>query len=239
MTEFEDIPHHIAVIMDGNGRWAKARGRPRAFGHREGVEALRRTVDNANALGVRHLTVFSFSTENWRRPPEEIEALFGLLRFYVHKDLKRLHKEGVRIKIFGSRDRLSEDLIRLIDECERTTEANSAFHLNIAFNYGGRAEIVEAARLVATKAHAGEITPDQIDEKLFHAHMWSSDIPDADILLRTSGEMRISNFLLWNIAYSELIFLDVFWPDFDRSHLEQAIDAFRRRDRRYGGVASS
>ena len=239
MIEEALIPRHIAVIMDGNGRWAKARGRPRAFGHREGVEALRRTVDAANDLGVEHLTVFSFSTENWRRPPEEIEALFGLLRLYVHRDLQRLHKNGVRIKIFGSRDRLSKDIIELIEECEGKTQENSAFFLNIAFNYGARAEIVEAAKRLAAAAKAGEISPDQIDEEMVQANMWSGDIPDADILLRTSGEMRISNFLLWNIAYSELVFQDVLWPDFDRSHLEQAIDVFRRRDRRFGGVASS
>ena len=224
--------------MDGNGRWAKARGKPRAFGHREGVEALRRTVDSANELGVQHLTVFSFSTENWRRPPEEVEALFGLLRLYVHRDLKRLHKEGVRINIFGSRDRLSTDIIKLIDECEETTRNNTAFNLHIAFNYGGRAELVDATRQIAQDVKTGEIHPDQIDEEVIRSRLWSADIPDAEILLRTSGEMRISNFLLWNIAYSELVFLDVLWPDFDRPHLEQAIDAFKRRDRRFGGVAS-
>ena len=239
MNQAGQIPRHVAIIMDGNGRWAKARGKPRAFGHQQGLEALRRTVDAANKLGIEHLTVFSFSTENWSRPADEIDALFGLLRLYVHRDLKRLHKAGVKIRIFGSRERLKDDLIALITECEEVTANNTAFNLNIAFNYGGRAELVDAVRSIAAAAESGKLSIDQIDENLIRNNLWSSELPDADILLRTSGEQRISNFLLWNIAYSELIFLDVLWPDFDRRDLEQAIDTFRARDRRYGGLASS
>ena len=223
--------------MDGNGRWAKARNRPRAFGHKEGVEALRRAVDGAKALGIEHLTVYSFSTENWNRPPAEIDALFGLFKLYVHKDLANLHKEGVRVRMYGSRDRLSQDLIDLIDECERKTRDNREFFFNIAFNYGGRAEVVEAARQLAEEVSSGALTPDQIDENLLQSRMWTGDLPDVDLMLRTSGEERISNFLLWGIAYSELLFLDVLWPDFDRSHLEQAIEVFKCRNRRFGGVA--
>lgn len=229
-------PNHIAIIMDGNGRWAKARGLPRAAGHAEGVEALRRAVDACKNLDVNHLTVFSFSTENWKRPAAEIEALFGLLRMYVHRDLKRLHSEGVRIRIFGSRAGLSKDILALIDECEIRTRGNTVFNLNIAFNYGGRAEIVEAARAFARRASLGEVDVDELDEEMFHAHMWSSEIPDVDLMLRTSGELRISNFLLWSVAYSELMFMDVLWPDFQRSHLEQAIQSYCQRDRRFGGV---
>ena len=230
---------HLAIIMDGNGRWAKARRLPRAAGHREGVEALRKTVDAAHEFGIEHLTVFSFSTENWSRPPAEVEALFGLLKLYVHKDLKRLHAEGVRIRIFGSRDRLGQDILDLIEECESRTKFNTAFNLNIAFNYGSRAEFVEAAKRFANEVVAGRMQPEDLNQETFVRFMWSGDLPDTDLLLRTSGELRISNFLLWHIAYSELLFMDVLWPDFDRSHLEQALDAFRSRDRRFGGVASN
>ncbi len=231
-------PKHVAVIMDGNGRWANARGEKRVAGHKAGVEALRDTVENCRTLGIEHLTVFSFSTENWRRPPAEIEALFGLLRLYVHRDLGRLNKEGVRIRIFGSVEGLSDDIVRLIHECEAKTRSNTKFNLNIAFNYGGRAEIVEAAKHIASEVQAGVLEPDSVDEAVLHNRMWTSDLPDVDLLIRTSGEMRVSNFLLWSIAYSELIFMDVLWPDFGRAEMEQAIDVFKRRNRRFGGVES-
>ncbi|MBI1338711.1 di-trans,poly-cis-decaprenylcistransferase [bacterium] len=224
--------------MDGNGRWAKARGLPRAAGHREGVEALRRVVEACRELGVEHLTVFSFSTENWRRPPSEISALFDLLRLYVARDLARLRQEGVRIRIIGSREGLEPDLLRIIDECVTTTGHNTAFNLNIAFNYGGRAEIVEAVRAAARAVSRGEIAPDAIDESFLSACLWTRDLPDPDLLIRTSGEQRISNFLLWGCAYTEIVFMEERWPDFDRGCMERALDVFRSRQRRFGGVGA-
>ena len=229
-------PRHIAIIMDGNGRWAKARGLPRAMGHKEGVEALRRTVEAARDLGLSHLTVFSFSTENWNRPQAEIDALFDLLRMFVRRDLARLHRDGVRIRIVGAREGLSEDILSLIDEAMALTKANTRLTLNIAFNYGGRGEIVAAMREIARSVEAGSLNPDQIDEKLVSRLLWTSESPDPDLLIRTSGELRLSNFLLWSGAYSELMFMDIWWPDFNRACMEQAIDAFRRRDRRFGGL---
>ncbi|MEZ5939107.1 MAG: isoprenyl transferase [Hyphomonadaceae bacterium] len=231
-------PMHVAIIMDGNGRWARARGLPRAAGHKEGVEALRRAVDAAQEFGIQHLTVFSFSTENWRRPQAEIDALFDLLRIFVRRDLDRLHRAGVRVNILGSRAGLSDELLGLIDECMNRTKNNKAMVLNVAFNYGGRAEIVEAARRLASKAAAGEIQPEDIDETTFARSLWTADMPDPELLIRTGGEFRISNFLLWSAAYSEMIFLDIRWPDFTREHLADAIKSFQRRVRRYGGVGS-
>ncbi len=224
--------------MDGNGRWAKARGLPRAMGHREGVEALRRAVEAGRDLGLSHLTVFSFSTENWRRPPAEIEALFDLLRMFVKRDLARLHRDGVCIRILGSREGISDDILKLIDESMALTRNNTRMVLNIAFNYGGRAEIVEAAREAARRVAAGEMRPEDVTEESFGRLLWTSESPDPDLVIRTSGEFRVSNFLLWSGAYSEFMFMDLWWPDFTRQHMEQAIDAFRRRDRRYGGLGA-
>ncbi len=232
-------PKHIAIIMDGNGRWAQSRGLPRVAGHKEGVEAVRRTVDACKKLDVEHLTIFSFSTENWRRPQTEIDALFGLLKLFVKKDLARLHKEGVRIRIIGSREGLPSDVLKLVDECEEKTKNNSEFNVNIAFNYGARAEIVEATRAIAEDVAKGCLKADSITEATLQSRMWTQDLPDVDLLIRTSGELRISNFLLWGIAYSELLFLDVLWPDFGRADLEQAIDDFKNRNRRFGGINES
>jgi undecaprenyl diphosphate synthase len=231
-------PRHIAIIMDGNGRWAKARGLPRALGHKEGVEALRRTVEACRDLGVAHLTVFSFSTENWNRPQTEIDALFDLLRIFVRRDLARLHKDGVRIRIVGSRDGLSDEIIGLIDEAIEKTRDNTRLTLNIAFNYGGRGEIVAAMQAIAREIEAGRIKVSDINEALIARMLWTADSPDPDLVIRTSGEYRLSNFLLWSGAYAELMFMDLWWPDFTRESLEKAIDAFRRRDRRFGGLGA-
>jgi undecaprenyl diphosphate synthase len=236
VTDLRPPPRHIAIIMDGNGRWAKARGLPRALGHKEGVEALRRTVEAARDLGLTHLSVYAFSTENWNRPQAEIDALFDLLRLFVKRDLVRLHKDGVRIRIIGSREGLSRDILSLIDEAVELTRANTRLTLNIAFNYGGRGEIVAAMREIAKSVEAGTLKPDQIDETLVSRLLWTAESPDPDLLIRTSGELRLSNFLLWSGAYSELMFMDIWWPDFNRACMEQAIDAFRRRDRRFGGL---
>ena len=236
--ESSRLPRHIAIIMDGNGRWAKARGLPRAMGHKEGVEALRRTVEASRDLGITHLSVYAFSTENWSRPQAEIDALFDLLKLFVKRDLARLHKDGVRIRIVGSREGLSADILELIDEAVELTKNNTRLNLNIAFNYGGRGEIVAAVKEIARRVEASALKPDQIDEALISKLMWTADSPDPDLVIRTSGELRLSNFLLWSGAYAELMFMDLWWPDFNRDSLEKAIDAFRRRDRRFGGLGA-
>lgn len=230
----QPVPRHIAVIMDGNGRWANARKKPRQFGHKAGVEALRRTVQSAAELGITYLTVFGFSTENWRRPVAEIEALFDLMRLYVDRDLDRLAREGVRIRIIGERVNLPTDLEKLIQRAEDRTAQNSRFYLTIAFNYGGQAEIVRAAQRIAQAALHQTLAISDINSDLFRSFLDTKDLPDPDLLIRTSGEQRMSNFLIWQAAYAELIFLDVFWPDFDRAHLVDAIAQFQRRDRRFG-----
>ncbi|WP_417475985.1 isoprenyl transferase [Maricaulis sp.] len=236
VSALSPAPRHVAIIMDGNGRWAKARGRPRAFGHARGVEAVRRVVEAAGEMGVRHLTLFSFSTENWNRPADEVGALFELMRRYVEADLETLRGRGVRVRIIGRRDNLSAELRAIIERAEEGTRHNRDFHLTIAFNYGGRDEIVRASRELARAARAGEIDPETIDNDAFGARLDTADLPDVDLVIRTSGEQRISNFLLWQAAYAELLFLDVLWPDFEPRHLAAAIEAFQQRDRRYGGL---
>lgn len=231
-------PKHVAIIMDGNGRWAKARGLPRALGHKEGVEALRRAVEASRDLGITHLSVYAFSTENWNRPQTEIDALFDLLRMFVRRDLARLHRDGVKICIVGSREGLSEDILGLIDEAVETTKANTRLQLNIAFNYGGRSEIVAAVKEIARRVQDGALKPGQIDEAMISRMLWTAESPEPDLVIRTSGELRLSNFLLWSGAYAELMFMDLLWPDFTRESLEKAIDAFRRRDRRFGGLGA-
>ena len=227
---------HVGIIMDGNGRWAAARGLPRFEGHRGGVEALRRTVRAASDLGVRYLTVYSFSSENWARPPQEIADLMGLLKLFIRCDLLALEEAGVRVRVIGERDNLKPEIVSLLEEAENRTRRNSKLDLMVAFNYGARQEIVEAARALARDAAAGRIDPDSIDEAAFAARLQTAGAPDPDLIIRTSGEMRLSNFLMWQAAYSELVFLPVCWPDFDRAAFEQAIASFRARERRFGGV---
>ena len=223
--------------MDGNGRWARQRNRPRTFGHSEGVEALRRTVEAAGEAGVEYLTVFGFSTENWRRPIEEVNALFDLLRLYVARDLDKLAREGVRVRVIGSREGLQRDIGEIIENAEARTRHNSKLNLTIAFNYGGQDEIARAARRLAEDVAAGAVEASAIDAKLFESYLDTDELPPPDVLVRTSGEFRLSNFMLWQSAYAELVFLDVLWPDFGKDALAQAIDVYRRRDRRYGGTA--
>lgn len=227
---------HVAIIMDGNGRWAKARGLPRALGHRAGVSALKRTVEAAQAQGVGRLTVFGFSTENWSRPAQEVSDLMSLPRIYFESDLARLRREGVRVRVIGRRSGLSDDLLAMIDEAETSTAANSRFHLQVAFNYGGRADIADAARRLAEAARDGRLDPAAIDERLFEARLSTAEHPAPDLIIRTSGEQRLSNFLLWETAYAELVFQDVLWPDYGPAHLKAALDEFRGRERRYGGA---
>jgi undecaprenyl diphosphate synthase len=227
---------HVAIIMDGNGRWAKARGMPRVFGHRAGVAALQRTVEAAQALGVDRLTVFGFSTENWSRPAQEVTELMSLPKIYFESDLARLRREGVRVCVIGRRAGLSSDLLAMIDEAETTTAANSRFNLQVAFNYGGRADIADAARKLAEAARDGRLDPAMIDEVSFEARLSTAEHTAPDLIIRTSGERRLSNFLLWESAYAELVFQDVLWPDYGASHLKAALDEFRGRERRYGGA---
>ena len=232
------VPAHIAIIMDGNGRWANARGLPRAAGHERGVEALRRTVEAAGQIGVRYLTVYSFSTENWRRPASEVNALFGLLRTFIKKDLGRLKKEGVKINVIGRREGLPDDIAMLVEKAERETASNSDFVLNIAFNYGGREEIARAARALSADVASGAVLPSDVTEEVLASYLDTADMPDPDLLVRTSGEYRLSNFLLWQAAYSELVFFDVLWPDFDRAWLEKAVAIYSDRERRFGAVST-
>lgn len=226
-------PHHVAIIMDGNGRWASSRGRPRVFGHRKGVESLRKAVKVAGELGVKQLTVFSFSTENWRRPAEEVEALFELLRRFVAADLDRLVEEGVRVKVIGRSDDLSSDLVKIIENAEERTRHNADFKLVLAFNYGGRDEIVRAARR-ACRDRGGDLS--DLTEVDFARYLDTTDMPDPDLVIRTSGEHRVSNFLLWQAAYAEFVFTDVLWPDFGEADMKAALDEYAKRKRRYGGV---
>jgi undecaprenyl diphosphate synthase len=230
-------PRHVAIIMDGNGRWARQRGRPRTFGHSEGVEALRRTVEAAGDAGIRYLTVFGFSTENWRRPVEEVNALFDLLRLYVARDLEKLVNEGVRVRVIGNRTHLQRDIADIIENAEARTRHNDKLNLTIAFNYGGQDEIVRAARRVAEDIVAGRLAVADVDPDRFGSYLDTGGLPAPDLLIRTSGEFRLSNFMLWQCAYTELVFLDVLWPDFGAGPLKQALDIYTRRERRYGGTA--
>jgi undecaprenyl diphosphate synthase len=233
------LPRHIAIIMDGNGRWAQARGLPRIAGHRRGAEALRRTLEAAGDLGVPYLTLFGFSSENWKRPHDEVDDLMGLLRHYLRGEIAELHRNGVRLRVIGDRARLSAEIVALIENAETLTRDNQAINLTVALSYGGRAEIVAAARAVAAKAAAGKLLPQAIDEDVIAAHLFTADLPDPDLLIRTSGEQRISNFLLWQCAYAELVFTKTLWPDFGRADLEQAITEFGGRERRYGTLIGS
>jgi undecaprenyl diphosphate synthase len=232
------IPRHVAIIMDGNGRWAESRGLPRAAGHRQGVEAVRRTVRAAIELGIQYLTIFSFSSENWARPASEIDDLMGLMRRFIRRDLAELHQNGVRIGVIGERDRVDPELLALIDDAVELTSDNTALNLLIAFNYGSRAEIARAARRLAERALGGEITPEEITPDALAAALDTNGVPDPDLLIRTSGELRLSNFLLWQSAYTEFVFMEAYWPEFGRELLEQAIGEFHRRNRRFGGVVA-
>ena len=229
------VPRHVAIIMDGNGRWAKARGLPRAAGHRQGAEAARRTIRAAGEAGVQCLTLYAFSSENWRRPETEISDLMGLLRFYIGAELNALHKEGVRLIILGDHKAFPADVAKLVDQAVTRTAANDRMTLAIALNYGSRAELVNAARSLAERVAAGELAPADIDEAAIEAQLDTAGLPPLDLVIRTSGEHRLSNFLLWQAAYAELVFVDRLWPDFDAAALNDALADFAGRDRRFGG----
>jgi len=233
------LPRHVAIIMDGNGRWAQARGLPRIAGHRQGADAVHRTLVAAGELGIPYLTLFGFSSENWKRPQDEIESLMGLLRHYLRSEIAELHRHGVRLRIIGERDRLAGDIAGMIRNAEILTCDNDRMNLTIALSYGGRAEIVAAARAIAAEVMAGKLALDRIDEAAISRHLFTSELPEPDLLIRTSGEQRISNFLLWQCAYAELVFTKTLWPDFGRTDLEQAVADFGGRERRYGASISS
>ncbi|MDR3467073.1 MAG: isoprenyl transferase [Xanthobacteraceae bacterium] len=231
-------PRHVAIIMDGNGRWASARGLPRGEGHRRGVEALRRVVRAAHELGISYLTIFSFSSENWSRPASEIGDLFGLLRRFIRNDLATLHRDGVRVRVIGEREGLEPDIRDLLREAEDLTRGNSALTLVVAFNYGSRQEIARAAQRLAIEVAEGRRSSDTVTAETLSQYLDAPDIPDPDLIIRTSGEQRLSNFLMWQAAYSELVFVPIHWPDFDRAALEGAISEYARRERRFGGLAA-
>lgn len=230
-------PTHVAIIMDGNGRWAAQRGLPRAEGHRRGVEALRRTVKAAADLGIRYLTIYSFSSENWRRPAAEVADLMGLLKLFVRRDLAELHRTNVRVRIIGCRDALAPDIRALLNEAEALTQANTGLTLVVAFNYGARDEILRAVKALAGEVAAGRLSAEDIDLDAIGSRLDTAGIPDPDLVIRTSGEQRLSNFLLWQSAYAEFVFTPVLWPDFDRAALEAAVLEFQQRDRRFGGLS--
>jgi undecaprenyl diphosphate synthase len=230
-------PQHVAIIMDGNRRWARSRGMPPTYGHRRGAEAVRRAVEGCIKEGVRYLTLFAFSSENWQRPASEVSDLMDLLRVYFRRELSELVRNGIQLRVIGERAGLPEDIRALIEETEALSRDNERIIVVMALNYGSRREITEAARSLAREVQAGLLDPAEIDEQLFGEHLGTADIPDPDLLIRTSGEQRISNFLLWQLAYTELVFLPFSWPDFSEEHLRDALREYHRRERRYGASA--
>lgn len=228
------IPNHIAIIMDGNGRWAKKRLMPRAVGHRQGAESLRKTLKACVKLGVNYLSVYTFSTENWKRPPKEVSLLMSLFKTLINQELPELNEQGVRVTCLGDRKGLSEDVLEAISNAEEKTKTNTAIQLNLLFNYGARREIVQACKGLAEDYKKGNIT--EISEDVLSQYLLTRDCPDPDILIRTGGDYRISNYMLWQLSYAELFFLDRLWPDFDKKDLCEVIELFQNRDRRFGGV---
>ncbi len=227
-------PVHVAIIMDGNGRWAKKRMLPKVAGHKRGADAVRRCVEDSIDLGIKYLTLYAFSSENWNRPEDEVNDLMNLLQRYLTKEVDELHEKNIRLAFIGDRSKLSDNIRKLLEAAEKKTLGNTRLCLTIALSYGGRAEIIDAARELADKVKSGDINPEDITEDIFASHLHTSSIPDPDLIIRTSGEQRISNFLLWQIAYTEFVFLDVLWPDFNRDVLEQAVQEYCCRERRYG-----
>lgn len=236
MTDSTNKLQHIAIIMDGNGRWAKKRGLPRSVGHKKGAEVVKKITRAAGELGVKYLTLYAFSTENWQRDPEEVATLMGLLRDYLKSDLKEIQENGVRIIFIGERQMLDADIVEQMAKIEAETVHNDKMTLCIAISYGARQEIVNAARKIAVLARRGDILPEDVDIKMFSDMLYTKDVPDPDLVIRTSGEQRISNYLLWQIAYAEFFFTPTLWPDFGKEELERIINDFNTRERRYGKV---
>ena len=236
-TTRSSIPEHVAIIMDGNGRWAKQRGLPRVMGHRRGVEAVRETVRAAGDCGISYLTLFAFSSENWRRPESEVSDLMGLLKAFIRRDLAELHRENVRVRIIGDRQGLKTDIRSLLEEAEQMTAGNTKLTLVIAFNYGSRDEITRATASIARDVAEGRLSADAITPEMISSRLDTSGMPDPDLIIRTSGEERLSNFLLWQAAYSEFLFVPEYWPDFDRQRFFSAIEHYATRYRRLGALA--
>ena len=234
-----DIPFHLAIIMDGNGRWAKSKGYPRVAGHRKGAEAARLAVENSIKYGVRYLTLYSFSSENWRRPVDEVNDIMGLLREYLLNQMNELNSSGVRLRVIGERDNLASDINLLIEEGEMSTKSNTTLELVIALSYGSRSEIVNATKRILNNVDLGVVKPREVNEILFESYLDTAGIPNPDLLIRTSGEKRLSNFLLWQLAYTELVFLDVLWPDFGEPDFIKALFEFTQRERRFGSINSN
>jgi len=228
------VPKHVGIIMDGNHRWAKKRHLPGAAGHRAGAKGVRVISEACVELGIKNLTLFAFSTENWYRPEGEVSTLMDLMRYVMRTDIEDLHAQGVRLRIIGDRSRFADDIHAMMDDCEELTRNNQRLNLNVAVNYGGRWDIVEASKTLALQVQNGELAAADIDERLLHDHMSLGDLPEPDLLIRTGGDFRVSNFLLWDIAYTELYFTEAFWPEFDRSHLRRAVETFAARLRRFG-----
>lgn len=235
-VNFMKIPAHIAIILDGNGRWAKAKGMPRNYGHAQGSKNVERICEEAYRMGVKYLTVYAFSTENWHRPKDEVDALMKLLRNYMKTCLKTAAKNDMKVRVIGDKTGLDEDIRNRIAELEEATKDNGGLNFQIALNYGSRDEIVRAVRRVSEDVKEGKVKPEDIDEKMFETYLDTHGIPDPDLMIRTSGELRLSNYLLWQLAYTEFYFTDIPWPDFTKEELSKAIEQYNRRDRRYGGV---
>lgn len=238
-SENLNIPDHIAIIMDGNGRWARRRGMTRTSGHRKGVEAVQRTVEAAGELGVKVLTLFGFSTENWSRPENEVNDLMGLLKHYLKSKTAELHKNNVKVTMIGDRSRMPKDIISLIENAEKLTKKNDGLRVQVALSYSGRFDILQSVQTIARKVSEGELAPDEITEFTINSHLQTHDVIEPDLLIRTSGEQRISNFLLWQCAYTELFFSDTLWPDFGKNDLLKAIASYSQRERRFGNVHAS
>lgn len=232
------VPTHVAIIMDGNGRWAVSRGFPRVEGHRRGMQAFRRTVEAADKLGIRYLTVYSFSSENWKRPATEVSELMKLLKVFIKSDLDSLHKKNVCVKVIGERHSLTDDIKLLLKNAEEKTENNTGLTLVVAFNYGGRQELTNAVQLIADKVFSGKLLPQQIQSEIIESHLYTRGIPDPDLLIRTSGEQRLSNFLIWQCSYTEFVFVTEHWPEFSEQVLKRALIEYSQRERRYGAVSS-
>jgi undecaprenyl diphosphate synthase len=230
------LPRHVAIIMDGNGRWASKRLLPRAVGHVRGVNSVQRVIEAAQEIGLEYLTLYAFSTENWRRPVTEISHLMDLVRRYFEAEMEKFRRDNVRVRIIGTRDHIDPDIAAMVDDAERQTERNTGFNLTFAFNYGGREELVAAARALVQEAAAGRLQPDAVTADAFASQLRTRGIPDPDVVIRTGGESRISNFLLWQAAYAEFIFVETLWPDFRKPHLVAALTEYARRERRFGGV---
>lgn len=235
MAQEKLLPQHIGIIMDGNGRWAKRRGLPRSAGHKVGAKTFRKIVRYCNKIGIKYLTVYAFSTENWKRPQEEVDAIMNLLREYLN-DAKNYKYENVRTKFIGDLSVFDDDILEKIKECEEESENFTGLTLNVAINYGGRNEIISATKQIAQKVNNGELQIEDINEDIMNAHLYTVGQPDVDLIIRPSGELRLSNFMLWQAAYAEYIFMDILWPDFNEKSLDQALEEFARRNRRFGGI---